>query len=259
MVSPSGTVSSVRGASAHRGNGRSSPMRARAQRLCLLGQFSLLSLMLIAALGAVLATVLEGQIERRALEGAEQLALVTARVGVAPHLTSRDLLRPMSPLRLSQLDTDLRQTGLEEVGLVRVKIYNSHAALVYSDDRRLIGESELESGKLREALGGGLASDVENGTEDTHSGRRVLEVYTPLRLAAGGLAPGRRRDGGRGAGALAASGARPAPAGPVRPARGAHRHDRPPDPVGARRRPAPVRRVARAASGADRGGQPGGG
>jgi diguanylate cyclase (GGDEF)-like protein len=160
-------------------------MPARGHRLSLLGQFSLLSLMLIATLGAVLATVLEGQIERRALEGAERLALVTAQVGVAPHLTSRDLLRPMSPLRLSQLDTDLHQTGLDEVGLVRVKIYNSHAGLVYSDDRRLIGESELGSGKLREALGGGLASDVENGTEDTHTGRRVLEVYTPLRLGAG--------------------------------------------------------------------------
>src|SRR4051794_33169937 len=122
MGSPSGMASSVRRTSAHRRNGRSSPLRARGHRLSLLGQFSLLSLILIAALGAVVATVLEAQFDRRALEGAEQLALVTARVGVAPHLTSRDLLRPMSPLRLSQLDTDLRQTGLDEVGLVRVTI-----------------------------------------------------------------------------------------------------------------------------------------
>jgi hypothetical protein len=151
-------------------------MRARGHRLSLLGQFSLLSLVLIAGLGAVLATVLEGQIERRALDNAEQLALVTARVGVAPRLAARDLLHPMSPLRLAQLDTDLRQTGLEEVGLQRVKIFNSRAELVYSDDRRLIGESELRSADLREALGGALASDVEHGTEDTHTGRRVLEV-----------------------------------------------------------------------------------
>src|SRR3954467_6814779 len=40
MVSPSGTVSSVRGTSAHRGNGRSGPMPAPGQRLSLLGQFS---------------------------------------------------------------------------------------------------------------------------------------------------------------------------------------------------------------------------
>jgi diguanylate cyclase (GGDEF)-like protein len=157
-------------------------MRAPRVRLSLLGQFSLLSLALIAALGAVLATALEGQIERHALDNAEQLALVTARVGVAPRLTSRDLRTPMSPLRLTQLDTDLRQTGLQDVGLRRVNIYNSRAELVYSDDRREIGKSELDSSELREALGGGLSSDVEHGTEDDHNGRRMLEVYTPLRL-----------------------------------------------------------------------------
>src|SRR5215217_2547317 len=186
MVSPSGTSSSVRRTSVRTVNGRSLvQMRARGHRLSLLGQFSLLSLVLIAALGAVLATKLEAQIERRALDNAEQLALVTARVGVAPRLVARDLVHPMSAVRLAQLDTDLRQTGLEEVGLQRVKIFNSRAVLVYSDDRRLIGESELGSDDLREALGGGLSSDVEHGTQDTHAGREVLEVYTPLRLGNG--------------------------------------------------------------------------
>src|SRR4051794_34764852 len=186
MVSPSGTSPSVRRTSVLGLNGRSSvQMRAPRVRLSLLGQFSLLSLVLIAALGAVLATALEGQIERHALDNAEQLALVTARVGVAPRLTSRDLRKPMSPLRLSQLDTDLRQTGLDAVGLRRVHIFNSRAVLVYSDDRGEIGKNEIGSDDLREALGGGLSSDVERGTDDTHNGRRVLEVYTPLRLGNG--------------------------------------------------------------------------
>src|SRR5215211_2684379 len=186
MVSPSGTSSSVRRASVAAVNGRSPVhMRVRGKRLSLLGQFSLLSLVLIAALGAVLATVLEGQIERRALENAKQLAWVTAQVGVAPRLVARDLVHPMSELRLSQIDTELRQTGLDRVGLQRVKIFNSRAALVYSDDRELIGKVELGSHKLREALGGGLVSEVEHGTDDTHAGRQVLEVYTPLRLGNG--------------------------------------------------------------------------
>lgn len=159
-------------------------MPVRRPRLSLLGQFSLLSLVLIVGLGLVLATVLEGQIERRALANAEQLAQVTAQVGVAPHLVSRDLTRPMSALRLAQLDTELRQTGLDQVGLQRVKIFNSSAGLVYSDDRRLIGTSEIGSVKLRKALGG-LVSQVEHGTDDTGAGREVLEVYTPLRLGSG--------------------------------------------------------------------------
>jgi diguanylate cyclase (GGDEF)-like protein len=157
------------------------------RRLCLslLGQFSLLSLLLIGALGLVLATALEGQIERRALENAEQLAQVTAQVGVAPQLVSRDLTRPMSKLRLSQIDTELRQSGLGSVGLERVKIFNSRAELVYSDDRSLIGTNELHSARVREALGGGLVSKVERGTNDDGAGRQVLEVYTPLRLGPG--------------------------------------------------------------------------
>src|SRR3954454_4147877 len=160
MVSPSGTLPAYGGLQCTGSTvDQVSNMRARGHRLSLLGQFSLLSLVLIAALGAVLATVLEGQIERHALDNAEQLALVTARVGVAPRLTSRDLLHPMSPLRLTQLDTDLRQTGLEDVGLKRVHIFNSRAELVYSDDRGEIGKSELHSDELREALGGGLSSD----------------------------------------------------------------------------------------------------
>jgi diguanylate cyclase (GGDEF)-like protein len=157
-------------------------MRVRRHRLSLLGQFSVLALALIAALGAVLATKLEGQIERRSLENAEQLALVTAQVGVAPHLVDRDLHRPMSQLRLSQIDAELRQSGLARAGLVRVKIFNARANLVYSDDRTLIGRSEIGSANLREALAGHTVSEVEHGTDDDSHGRQVLEIYTPLRL-----------------------------------------------------------------------------
>ena len=59
------------------------------------------------------------------------------------------------------------------------------AELVYSDERRLIGGREPDSDKLSEALGGRLASDVEHGTDETGSGRQVLEIYTPLRLGPG--------------------------------------------------------------------------
>ena len=154
-------------------------------RLSLLGQFSLLSLVLIVGLGLVLASVLESQIERRALANAEQVARVTAQVGVAPLLVTRDLRTPMSQLRLSQLDTDLRQAGLDAVGFERVKIFNSRGDLVYSDDRKLIGRNDIDSDHLREALGGGFVSEIEQGIDHNGRGRQVLEVYTPLSLGSG--------------------------------------------------------------------------
>ena len=160
-------------------------MRFRRPRLSLLGQFSLLSLVLIVALGLVLASVLESQIEQRALANAEQIAEVTAQVGVAPLLVTRDLRIPMSQLRLSQLDTDLRQSGLEAVGFERVKIFNSRGDLVYSDDRKLIGRNDIASDDLREVLGGGFVSEIEQGVDDNGRGRQVLEIYTPLSLGSG--------------------------------------------------------------------------
>jgi Diguanylate cyclase, GGDEF domain len=160
-------------------------VRNRRLRLSLLGQFSLLSLVLIAALGAVLATVLESQIERRALANAEQIARVTAQVGVAPRLAARDLLTPMSQLRLTQLDTELRQAGLEAAGFERVKIFNSRGDLVYSDDRKLIGRNDIASDDLRGALEGDVVSEVEEGVDDRGRGRQLLEVYTPLSLGSG--------------------------------------------------------------------------
>ena len=91
-------------------------MRNRRPRLSFLGKFSLLSLLLIVGLGGVLAKVLESQIEQRALANAEQIARVTAQVGVAPRLVARDLRAPLSQLRLTQLDTELRQAGLSASG-----------------------------------------------------------------------------------------------------------------------------------------------
>jgi diguanylate cyclase (GGDEF)-like protein len=165
-------------------------MRVFRHRLSLLGKFSLLSLVLMVALGAVLATQLEGQIERRALENAEELARVTARVGVARHLVSRDLGKPLSQVRLSQLDAELRHTGLEAVGLERVKIFNARGILVYSDDRRLIGKDESRSEAVRKALAGDVVSDIEHGADDRGRDRELLEVYTPLRLGTDGEVEG---------------------------------------------------------------------
>ena len=91
----------------------------------------------------------------------------------------------MSQLRLSQLDTDLRQAGFDAVGFERVKIFNSRGDLVYSDDRKLIGRNDIASDHLREALGGGLVSEIEQGIDHNGNGRQVLEVYTPLSLGSG--------------------------------------------------------------------------
>ena len=163
-----------------------SQMRNRRPRLSLLGQFSLLSLLLIVGLGGVLATVLESQIEHRALANAEQIARVTAQVGVAPRLVRA---RPHAPAvaaaavaarhRAAPGRPQRRRARARE-DLQRARgprlLRRPHA------DRRERVRARTSCARRSEA---GSRSEVEHGTDDTGAGRQVLEVYTPLRLGTG--------------------------------------------------------------------------
>ena len=161
-------------------------MPVRRPRLSLLGQFSLLSLVLIVGARARCSPPCS-----RARSSGARCATPSSSRGSPRRSGSRrgsspaTFGEPLSPLRLSQLDTELRQSGLETVGLERVKIFNSRGDLVYSDDRSLIGRNEIGSEDVREALAGGVVSEIEHGIDDDGRGRQVLEVYTPLPLGSG--------------------------------------------------------------------------
>jgi diguanylate cyclase (GGDEF)-like protein len=167
-------------------------MRVRLRRPTLLVRFSLLSFLLIVALGVTIGSVLHGRIERRALRDATHVADVMTRVGVQSYLERSDLPGPLSERRLDTLDAQLRRGDFPDLQISRVKLYNHHGQVVYSDDRALIGAFHEPSAKLQRALAGESVADVEQGEDDDDSGEpelgsppagRKLEVYVPVRLA----------------------------------------------------------------------------
>ena len=161
-------------------------MRNRRLRLSLLGQFSLLSLVLIVGAGAHARARARGA-DRAPRARERRAARADHRAGGrrAPARLARPDARRCRRCGSRRSTPTCASPGSRTAGLQRVKIFNSQAELVYSDDRRLIGRRERGSDNLSEALGGGLASDVEHGTDETGSGRQVLEIYTPLRLGPG--------------------------------------------------------------------------
>jgi hypothetical protein len=74
-------------------------------RLSLLGKFSLLSLLVIAALGVAIGAVLHQRVERRALIDAGRDAALLGRIGVQGQITPRELERGLSPRRLDEVST----------------------------------------------------------------------------------------------------------------------------------------------------------
>lgn len=154
-------------------------------KLTLLGQFSILSLVLMLVIGAVLGWDLRQYFEQQAI--AQQRDAVRDLVPpIIGDLISDDLLA-----NGASGDTYLaieRQLGnLGGSGLVRVKIWNREGQIIYSDDASLIGDRFPPSEEMRETLEGLTVASISplekaENIEERGFGE-LLEVYTPLRQA----------------------------------------------------------------------------
>jgi diguanylate cyclase (GGDEF)-like protein len=160
-------------------------------RLTLTQRVALTSLVPMIVLGFVLTSVLEHQVERDSVANAGQSARLIASIGFQPRLTPRELRDGLTAAEVRQLDNQLRARSTTE-NLARIKIWNAAHTVVYSDDHRLIGRSFPPAGDLQEALEG-HGSSGEVVTPQAHSETasevglgELVEVYVPLRFAAGG-------------------------------------------------------------------------
>ena len=155
----------------------------------LVAAFAVLSSVSLAALGVALAIEIQARIRRDALRDARDVASVTARFGIQPHISPQALRNGLRDAGLDRVDGALRGEQLAD-RVVRVKVWNRQARVVYSDDRRLVGKRFPISDELASAFGGRVASEVSslNKTEnaDDRGFGRLLEVYVPLRASHGG-------------------------------------------------------------------------
>jgi diguanylate cyclase (GGDEF)-like protein len=158
------------------------PVRTRLRRPSLLAKFSVLSLLVIVALGAGIGSVLHERIERRALDEATRLAQTLTEVGLEPVLLLGDLEPYPSLNRLDALDEELGRRAFDELDIKRMKLFNADGTIVYSDERGIVGETHPESPGVRAALRGKVSSEIKHGTFDDGHGVQVLEVYVPVRV-----------------------------------------------------------------------------
>ena len=174
-------------------------LRSRHLNLSLTQQVALLSLLPIVALGFALTRVLENQIVSRTLADASESAGLIARIGIQPNITPRGLRDGLSAAETQALDRQLSERSVT-TDLARIKIWNSHHEVVYSDDHALIGRTLTPSDDLLHALAG-RPDDAEvvtpspyNETASEVGLGQLVEVYVPLRIVTSGPPVGRVRD-----------------------------------------------------------------
>jgi diguanylate cyclase (GGDEF)-like protein len=157
------------------------------RRVGLVFRFAVLSALLIAVLGGVLARSIETGIQRRDLASAGQTAVLISRLGVQPRLTADEMQNGLSPAQIQKLDSTLRG-GILINDVVRIKIWNRDLRVVYSDDPSVIGKRFASDDEVAHALAGNTHASVSNlssaeNANDHTSGKKLLEVYTPIRFA----------------------------------------------------------------------------
>ena len=158
-------------------------MRARLRRPSLLTKFSVLSLLVIVALGLGIGAFLQQRIERRALIEAVHLAEVMTRTGLQPILLRGDLEAYPSLAKLDSLDDEMQLRSFDDLGISRVKLFNADGIIVYSDERSIIGEAHPDSPGVQAGLRGKMDGHVKHGLDDTGRGVHMLEIYVPVRFA----------------------------------------------------------------------------
>jgi diguanylate cyclase (GGDEF)-like protein len=163
----------------------------RRVRLSLTAQVALLSLVPILALGFLATRVLQAEMVSRSLADADQSAQLVARLGIQPSLTPAELRNGLSAAEVNKLGHQLRARSASR-DLARIKIWNTHFRVIYSDDHQLIGRTLAPSDDLVDALRGNpdnaeVVSPTANSETATEVGLgRLVEVYVPMRFAASG-------------------------------------------------------------------------
>jgi signal transduction histidine kinase len=146
-------------------------------------RFGLLALLPVVALGAVLAHVLNADVQQRYLDTSRTSATLITQVGIQPLLNSQQLTSGLSRTEVLQIDDKLQGAAVSQE-VSRIKVWNRAGTIVYSDNQVLIGKTYPIDADLGDALDGRssasitAARDAENA-DDILIGP-LIQVYVPL-------------------------------------------------------------------------------
>jgi two-component system NarL family sensor kinase len=153
-----------------------------------IAQFALSSLALLVVVGTVGAIALRHVATGEAVRDARELTVVISNTAIRDRITPGVLHG--EPAALASLDRAVRGRVLGD-SILRIKVWTAGGRIVYSDARELIGQRFPLPADLRAALADDAVraevsdlSKSENRLERS-GGRRLVEVYVPLRLADG--------------------------------------------------------------------------
>lgn len=161
-------------------------------------RFAIGSLVAFLVIGLALSFAVAGQLRRQGeRQAADRAGFVTDSI-LRHELSPRDLQGPVVPgsERYAELlafvqTRILHASGQGPPSVVRIKIWSKDGTVLFSDERRLVGQHFGVDDDLETAMDGRIEAGVTNLDEPENLFERLLatklfETYVPLRLVAGG-------------------------------------------------------------------------
>jgi signal transduction histidine kinase len=137
----------------------------------------------VVALGAVLAHVLNADVQARYLETSRSSASLIAQVGIQPLLTAELVAGGASSTDIAQIDSRLQGAAVSD-DVRRIKVWNRAGTIVYSDNHSLIDRTFRIDDDLGNALSGQSSASITDGHDEENSGDNLngplIQVYVPL-------------------------------------------------------------------------------
>ncbi len=152
-------------------------------------RFSLITAIFLIGLAAALSIVVSMSLEKQMIETTRSYAADLVRIYAQKELTAQDFLTEDA----ADGWTHFRQFSDEIVhasNVVRIKIWDRSAHVVFSDDAAIVGERFPENEELGKAIRGETVVKIqklvksENRSEQNYP--RLLEVYVPVLLSGNG-------------------------------------------------------------------------
>ena len=153
------------------------------KRITLLLQFSVISLVLMIAIGLILGFNLTNYFQQAAINQQRDAIRDLVPPIIGDHITDDVLANGAHGAGYKEIELALGSLG--GTGLVRVKIWNRDGTVVYSDDPTLIGQKYPLTDELQQTFSGLTVADLSPLTKAENVEERgfgeLLEVYTPVR------------------------------------------------------------------------------
>ena len=151
----------------------------------LLLRFSLVSFAICALIAVTFGWMLQQQLVNDALNQQAKDGGAVVDALLWSYFTPSELVHPATGPEYRRLDGQISGLKQAERDIVRIKVWNPHGVIVFSDDRSLVGRRFPVDGGLHDALHGWISSGVANLSEPENIAERhlkgpLLQAYVPI-------------------------------------------------------------------------------